>query len=302
MHFSEYQSVANKTDQVPLAADSDLKEIMIPLLGLAGESGSLLTEYKKYFRDGDAYKVFHGRVGEELGDILWYVANIASKAGLDLEDIASKNLHKVQDRWITHAAAQALFGPAFFDDGFPTEDQFPRQFEIELRTEQGGDGRERVQLYYNDRRFGDELTDNSYDDDGYRLHDVFHLGFLAVLGWSPVMRKLFNCKRKSDPIVDEVQDGGRAAVIDEAIVALIFTEGKTHSFFEGIESLEYGLLRTIKDLTTHLEVSACTARQWEDAILQGFKVWRELRKHKSGRIHGDLMQKKLIFVADEDGA
>jgi len=35
--------------------------------------------YKKYLRAGGAYKIFTDRVSEELGDILWYLANIAAK-------------------------------------------------------------------------------------------------------------------------------------------------------------------------------------------------------------------------------
>ena len=35
---------------------------------------------------------------------------------------------------------------------------------------------------------GAALTDNAYQDDGYRFHDVFHIAFTAILGWSPVLR------------------------------------------------------------------------------------------------------------------
>ena len=72
---------------------------------------------------------------------------------------------------------------------------------------------------------GDELQDNAYVEDGYRFHDIFHVAHAAKLGWSPVLRgKLLNPKRKRsvDPIVDEVEDGGRAIVIDEAIVAYVW--------------------------------------------------------------------------------
>jgi len=71
-------------------------------------------------------------------------------------------------------------------------------------------------------KIGDELTDNAYKDDGYRFHDVFHSAYVAILGWSPVIRKLLKRKRKRKPRVDEVEDGGRAGVIDEAISAIVF--------------------------------------------------------------------------------
>ena len=75
--FREYQSEASRTDQAP--GDS-LESIMVPLLGLAGEAGSLLSEYKKWLREGGRYKPFTDQVAEEIGDILWYLANIAGKA------------------------------------------------------------------------------------------------------------------------------------------------------------------------------------------------------------------------------
>lgn len=293
MRFAEYQDAAVQTDQAPSRGAGDIKSLLIPLLGLAGESGSLLTEYKKRLRDGEAYKIFHERIAEEIGDILWYLANIASKEGLSLNEIARKNLLKTKDRW--HEQTSDLFGPKLLDDGFPDGEKFPRNFEINVVSEKNGAGKTVVQLYYQEEKLGDSLTDNAYEDDGYRLHDVFHLSFVAILGWSPVMRKLFKCKRKSSPDIDENEDGGRANVIDEAIIALIFNEAKKNSYFDGVDSLEYSLLRSIKDLTAHLEVSRCSAKQWEVAILKGFEIWRMLKKHHSGVIRGDLPKRSLLF-------
>lgn len=56
------------------------------MLGLAGETGELLNEYKKHLRDGEAHVLFKDRVAEELGDLLWYIAKrcfkfIASAGG-----------------------------------------------------------------------------------------------------------------------------------------------------------------------------------------------------------------------------
>ena len=51
-----------------------LHNLMVPLLGLAGEAGSLLTEYKKWLREGDRYRPFSDQVSEEIGDILWYLS------------------------------------------------------------------------------------------------------------------------------------------------------------------------------------------------------------------------------------
>ena len=65
MHFREYQLKAGETDQSPA---QDERGILIPLLGLAGEVGTLLAEYKKHLRDGDAHRLYHEQVAEDLGD------------------------------------------------------------------------------------------------------------------------------------------------------------------------------------------------------------------------------------------
>jgi NTP pyrophosphatase (non-canonical NTP hydrolase) len=88
MDMKEYQRLAATTDQN--GAD-DPNGMMVALLGLAGETGSLLTLYKKWLRDGDAYQIMKERVAEELGDVLWYVADIATRAGIDLDDVATGN-------------------------------------------------------------------------------------------------------------------------------------------------------------------------------------------------------------------
>jgi hypothetical protein len=62
---------------------------------------------------------------------------------------------------------------------------------------------------------GDRLSDNVAHADDYRFHDVFHYAYAAVLGWSPVTRALFRLRRKSDPAIDEAQDGARAVLIEE---------------------------------------------------------------------------------------
>ena len=74
MNFNTYQREAQKTDRVPLqqgTSDTGV-DFVVPLLGLAGETGELLSEYKKYLRDGDSHLLFKERVSEELGDLLWY--------------------------------------------------------------------------------------------------------------------------------------------------------------------------------------------------------------------------------------
>jgi NTP pyrophosphatase (non-canonical NTP hydrolase) len=294
VRLRDFQFEAKNTDQVPgTRTDENPTGIMVPLLGLAGEVGTLLTEYKKWLREGAAYQIFKERVVEELGDILWYVANIASKEGLDLEVVAKENLRKAKNRWLPVQTTE----PGrlrLFDEAFPAREQLPREFCVEFSEEICDDG-VKVRLKLNGETLGNELTDNAYENDGYRYHDVFHLAYAAVLGWSPVMRKLMGRKRKSNKDVDRVEDGGRAIAIEEGISALVFDYAHDHAYLEGVGHVDYGILRTIKQLTRHLEVSDCSEHQWQDAVLHGFSVWRQLQMARKGAVVGDLVSRAIRF-------
>ena len=167
--------------------------LVVPMLGLAGETGQLLSEYKKHLRDGEAHRLFKERVSEELGDLLWYIANVASKFDLSLSEIATANLAKVKERWSAERAE-----PLSFDAELPEGERLPRRFEVEL-IDVKGEARQRVRVFINGKPLSAGLTDNAYDPDGYRFHDVFHFAYAAVLGWSPITRALLRRKRKSRP-------------------------------------------------------------------------------------------------------
>jgi hypothetical protein len=96
------------------------------------------------------------------------------------------------------------------------------------------------------------------------------------------MRQLMKRKRRSNKDVDRVEDGGRAIAIEEGISALVFDYPHDHAYLAGVVHVDYGILRTIKHLTRHLEVSECSEHQWQDAILQGFSVWRQLQRTGQG--------------------
>jgi NTP pyrophosphatase (non-canonical NTP hydrolase) len=291
MDFDSYQEEALRTDRVPARDGVDgAAPLIVPMLGLAGETGQLLSEYKKHLRDGEAHRLFKERVSEELGDLLWYIANVASKFDLALSDIAVANLAKVKQRWASERTE-----PLSFDADLPEGERLPRRFEVEL-IDIEGEVRQRVRILIDGKTFGAGLTDNAYDPDGYRFHDVFHFAYAAVLGWSPVTRALLRRKRKSRPLLDEVEDGGRAAVIEEGVAALAFDYARRHRMLEGVNALDFQLLRTIKDMTSHLEVRHCTTGEWEQAILQGFQVWRAVLAARGGRIEVDLEARRLMFL------
>ena len=81
-------------------------------------------------------------------------------------------------------------------------------------------------------------TDNSWIDDGYRFHDAFHVAFLGVLGWSPVLRSLLRLKRKSQPQVDECEDGARAYDVEEGISSLLAKRAPQYNNFLEIQNID----------------------------------------------------------------
>ncbi|RUT01014.1 hypothetical protein DSM106972_070200 [Dulcicalothrix desertica PCC 7102] len=297
MDFRQYQEQALISDQVPKGTENSQ---IVPLLGLVGEAGSLLSEYKKYLRDKDAHKNFKYCVAEELGDLLWYVANVASKFDLDLEEIAQKNLEKCHDRWGWKKVKTDGKATGYnFDKEFAEHERLPRQFVVEI-TEVSQDNSIKMKAFIDGEQIGNDLTDNSYSNDGYRFHDVFHLSYAAVLGWSPVIRSNLKCnelkrKRKSNPSIDEVEDGGRAIAIEEGISALVFSYAKDHDFLAGVSEIDYQLLRTIKSMTSHLEVSLCSLGDWEKAILMGYEVWRQVEKNQGGKVIVDIDESSISY-------
>lgn len=96
MLISEYQELSRRTATYPGAGDN----IVYPTLGLAGEAGEVAEKVKKLLRDDGGLMSEERReaLAGELGDVLWYVAQVATEAGLDLEEIAQGNLDKLLSR------------------------------------------------------------------------------------------------------------------------------------------------------------------------------------------------------------
>lgn len=289
LSFQEYQDEANKTDQT--GADPQ-DGILVSVLGIVGEAGDLATLFKKKLRDGNSFTVYPEQCGEELGDILWYIATLCRKLGLSLDEIACNNLVKTKARWGKFDSPDTTF--QLFDQEYPTKEQIPRIFTITFK-EHKKNGRQIVQLFRNGEKCGDTLTDNSYFEDGYRYHDVFHLAYAGVLGWSPVTRKILNCKRKSNQKVDEIEDGGRSSVIEEGISALVFQYAEKHNLLDGVGRIDSELLSLIIRLTGGLEVRKASAAAWENAILSGYQIFRLLNKHRGGAVAVNLNKRTLNF-------
>jgi NTP pyrophosphatase (non-canonical NTP hydrolase) len=286
--FSQYQQAALKTDQ-PHAPGTD--PVVVPLLGLLGEAGSVATVYKKCMRDGAAFWHAKQQLREELGDVLWYIATLSGRFGLDLEDVAVASLFKTADRWKPTAGE-----PLLFDDSYPPGEQLPRRAVFTFMPETRADGRIVMALRCDEQAIGDPLTDASNIEDDYRLHDVFHLSYAAVLGWSPVLRSLMKRKRKSNPRIDEAEDGGRAIAIEEGISALVFSYAARHGYLDTIQHVDHELLTTIGNMVSHLEVSIRRAADWESAIMTGFDVWRRLHAMGGGTVKLDSAARTLTMA------
>lgn len=374
-----YQAEALKTDQ----RRHDDPGLAFPLLGLFGETGSLLSEVKKKQRDPIAYLGYKDSVVEELGDVLWYFAALADRArlrldelavnldrsladwqstgsaelrfadietpavgvsaspspafeqtllklagevgllmtdhgagrldrnrsalkgrligilralraaaheaGITLEDAAKANLAKIFDRWPVERHYSSLF-----DEAFPFHEQLPRQLVIDI-AEVELNGKTMARLTRDGRPIGDPLTDNREEDDDYRFHDVFHLSYAAHLGWSPTLRRMLRVKRKSDPRVDEVQDGARAVLIEEGIATWIFNHAQRLALFEGITAIDYGLLKSVRRFVSGYEAETCPLWLWEEAILKGYEVFRAVRAHRGGRVRIDLEARSIRY-------
>ena len=65
-------------------------------LGLVGEVGELLSIEAKSLRDET--EVNNLLIKKELGDILWFVAALATDYGFGLDEIAQMNLEKLNSR------------------------------------------------------------------------------------------------------------------------------------------------------------------------------------------------------------
>jgi NTP pyrophosphatase (non-canonical NTP hydrolase) len=300
VELDRYQRKAQETDRVPLTGDDkeDRDARLVPLLGLAGEVGTLLAGYKKFLRDGEAYELFVDNVGEEVGDLLWYLANVAEKWGLSLNSLAAANLVKTWDRWHKpHGHTTRRKAADLLDHDAPRGQRLPRTFTVDICPVGRDRGpEERVEVRYRGRTVGNRLGDNTYDDSGYRFHDVFHLANAAILGWSPVARaRIFERKRRINELVDAVEDGGRAIVIEEGMVAFLFEHARHHRWFRDVSALDFELLKTIRVMTAELELKRRPLWEVEQAVLQGFAVWRQVREANGGRVIGDLYRRSIQF-------
>lgn len=95
MDFNLYQEAAKKTAIYPEGFG-----VLYPVLGLANEAGEVAGKLKKIIRDQGAVMTPESKeaLAAELGDVLWYLAAVATDIGYSLGEIAESNLEKLRSR------------------------------------------------------------------------------------------------------------------------------------------------------------------------------------------------------------
>lgn len=211
-----------------------------------------------------------------VNELLRDLQGLAVLMGADLFNLSRYSCDKILSYWCSFDSVPARK----FDADFPSYERLPREFVVDFIDVDNGDS---LIIMMNGIAIGDRLTDNSYLDDGYRFHDVFHLAGAVTLGWSPVFRRMLKRKRKSDSKKDEVEDGARAAIIEEAVINHIYDYARPN-FLEGMTRVDLDLIKRIQNLVRGYEVAECEPWEWEDCILKSYEIFRMLRKSGGGRL------------------
>jgi NTP pyrophosphatase (non-canonical NTP hydrolase) len=313
-----YQTLAAVTDQ-QIQDGMDPLSLGVPMLGLAGEAGSLLVQLKKRYRRDSSIADWGQFVAVELGDLLWYASAVATHAQLSLGEVAAADLARAKASRVALAMAEECQDDLpILDSGFPEVERLPRYmvFRFQEATQDGRPtahmtlvealpnafqsgqihgylGHKKPQGFELGRSIGDAVDDNSRRRDGYRFHDAIHLGFLAVMGWSPNLRGLLGLKRRSRDDFDRNEDGARAVFAEEGMAALIAKRAEVAHGFKSPRLVGEDLVEIITTVLEDLEVSKMPPWLWRRAISQGWTTMKRLEAERGGYVTVD-MDKRLL--------
>lgn len=107
MNFDDYQIAASSTSSNTISSVSEdldgtmfVEPIIYPTLGLTNEAGEVAGKVKKIIRDKDRVITPTDKIqiSDEIGDVLWYIADLCSALGLSMTNVAQRNLNKLADR------------------------------------------------------------------------------------------------------------------------------------------------------------------------------------------------------------
>ena len=315
--FSDYQAKASAFSHQNLRGPEGL---LAPLCGLSAAVGNILTlprgtsgalelrKHQKFFL-------------KELGDLLWYISAVATASNLNLGDIAAANLVRAGDLYpVSTTPVEALLNlePKV---GLPAKatESFPRILIVRFEEQVTNDGPTATQMVVKaipnafpkgpikknggkhqgfkiGAHLGNHTTDNARRADGYRYHDAIHMGFMAVLGWSPTMRDLLRVKRKSQRNKDRDEDGARANYTEEGLAAILARLAPRRMNFLGENSVDGEVIATVKALIRDTEVENVPGWLWRRAISQGFVAMRSLDQNKGGYLIANLDRRELTYT------
>ena len=296
MDFQDYVDQASATDNL----GTDEEAIRIGLFGIAGEAGSVVSEAKKWFRDGGPLPDLRDRVGEELGDLLWYIALLARRLDIDLAGVAQQNIQKTDALWST-----SMPPVPEYDGHRHKRQKLLRRMTVRFEEDRSGgtpivrmvpEGElaERIALERKRKgtvQLGDVLDDNAAVDDGYRYHDIIHLAHATVLGWSPVLRALMGAKRKDVDDLDRVEDGARAIAIEEGLAVIVFNYLEPFDF--ALDAIGWDLFKHVRLTIQGLEVASQPVAAWRNAYVQAFAIFPRLLEARGGVVECDLDAREL---------
>ncbi len=319
MDFDKYQAAARKTAKLDIGTTTGRMEL---LFGLMSAVGSLARAFKLFLRDAVGLEAQKDRLMSDIGDVQWYLAMIAGSLDIRLGEVAKDNLRRTNDRYAPNGS-EVVFSSAF-DEGYLAAERFPRRllFRIAPAAARDGDATPHVSFFVMDaqpyvfedrapplddarpvgfkrgQEIGDAVNDNALGDDGYRYHDAVHVAFMAVLGWSPVMRQLLRVKRKSDAEVDRAEDGARARDLEEALSAILKAFSVERNGFATEADVDGEVRDIIQRVVTGLEVRVVPIWLWARAITQGYAAMHALHRNGGGWLVADLGRQTVLFSAE----
>lgn len=95
--------------------------------------------------------------------------------------------------------------------------------------------------------------------------------------------------------MDEIEDGARATITEEALSMIIFNEAKRKEYFKSSSKVSRTTLRIIKEMTENFEVNERKPKEWENAILKAYEIFRLLINNKGGKVDFDGINKSAIY-------
>jgi len=126
--------------------------------------------------------------------------------------------------------------------------------------------------------------------DGYRWYQVFCLAFASVLGWSPILRDALGLKRRSNRMVEKGQDGVRAQMIEEYVIALALVE---EDWSTGLAPLSHSAIAEIQAAVASLEVCQASEEDWRCALDVARDAWKALKASGGGIVTMDCRARNL---------